>query len=221
LKTYCIIPARGRSKRIPYKNIAKINGIPLLEWTIKHSLESDEIKKTYVSTDALYIKDLAEKCGAIVIDRPSELCTDTSQSEEAVNHWLDVLGNDKPDIIVMMQCTAPFRETSQIDTGIRKLIYEKADSLFFASELGKWIWSNDNKPLNYDYKKRIMTQEKEWELIECSDYIFTYDLFKKTGLRLGGKIINQKVSKYVAIDVDDNIDLVVARSVAKYLNLKP
>lgn len=220
MKVYSIIPARGGSKRVPYKNIAEINGISLLEWTLKHSLECSYIDRTYVSTDALYIKEVAKQHGTYIIDRPLELCGDKSSSEEAVKHWLDIL-DEKPDIIVMMQCTAPFRDKNQIENGINKLISEKADSLYYGAELGRWIWTRDNKPINYDYKHRIMTQDKDWELIECSDYIFTYDLFESTGLRLGGKIIHEKVSKFATIDIDDIYDLRIAQSIGKELNLKP
>jgi len=220
MKVFSIIPARGGSKRIPYKNIAKVNGVPLLEWTIKHSLNSEMINKTFVSTDALYIKDVAGKSGAIVIDRPKELCGDKSSSEDAVRHWLDTL-DDKPDIIVMLQCTAPIRDKNQINNGIKKLIKKKSDSLFFASDLGRWIWTKDNKPINYDYTNRIMTQDKDWELVECSDYIFTYNLFNTTGLRLGGKIIHEKVSKLATLDIDDKTDLCIVQAIAKELNLKP
>ena len=39
-KTIIIIPARGGSKRIINKNLVSINGIPLIDYTIKHALDS-------------------------------------------------------------------------------------------------------------------------------------------------------------------------------------
>jgi CMP-N-acetylneuraminic acid synthetase len=35
MKIIAIIPARGGSKSIPNKNIKKLNGIPLINYTIK------------------------------------------------------------------------------------------------------------------------------------------------------------------------------------------
>ena len=46
---YSLIPARSGSKRIKDKNLLKINGKTLLEISIKHSLKTKEIHKTFVS----------------------------------------------------------------------------------------------------------------------------------------------------------------------------
>ena len=74
-----------------------------------------------------------------------------------------------------MQCTSPFRQKGIIDNAIKKMIKEKADSLFFGHSIERWLWKN-NKPINYDYKKRPMTQDKQWDIdIEGGDYIFTMD----------------------------------------------
>ena len=47
--TTVVIPARGGSKRIPEKNLADLNGRPLISYAIESSLKvTDEV---YVSTD--------------------------------------------------------------------------------------------------------------------------------------------------------------------------
>ena len=48
---YSFIPARKGSKRIPNKNIKKLNGIPLINYTINHCLKSKFINKTFVSSN--------------------------------------------------------------------------------------------------------------------------------------------------------------------------
>ena len=39
-KILAVIPARGGSKRVPMKNIRKIAGKPLIEWTILEAKKS-------------------------------------------------------------------------------------------------------------------------------------------------------------------------------------
>ena len=51
MSIYCLIPARGGSKRIKNKNLLKIKGKPLINHTIKHALNSKKINKIFVSTD--------------------------------------------------------------------------------------------------------------------------------------------------------------------------
>ena len=46
-----IIPARGGSKGIPRKNIADVNGKPLLAYTIEAALRSKYINMVAVSSD--------------------------------------------------------------------------------------------------------------------------------------------------------------------------
>ena len=49
---YGIITARGGSKSIPNKNIKKINGKPLIYYSIATSLKSKLIDRTIMSTDS-------------------------------------------------------------------------------------------------------------------------------------------------------------------------
>ena len=58
MKTISIIPARGKSKSIPSKNIRKMCGVPLIAYTIKQSLGSKYIDETIVSTEDESIKQI-------------------------------------------------------------------------------------------------------------------------------------------------------------------
>ena len=71
MKFVGIIPARGGSKGIKNKNLIKINGKPLIYWTIKSAKESKFLKNFYVSTDSIKIKKVALSYGCKVIDRPN------------------------------------------------------------------------------------------------------------------------------------------------------
>ena len=48
----CIIPARKGSTGLPNKNIKKLAGNPLIEWTLEAALKSRLISKIVVSTDS-------------------------------------------------------------------------------------------------------------------------------------------------------------------------
>ena len=86
MRTVSLLPARGGSKGIPNKNIASLNGKPLIYYAIQASLNS-ESQETWVSTDNDEIKRVSIECGARVIDRPAEISKDYSQSEEALLHF--------------------------------------------------------------------------------------------------------------------------------------
>ena len=77
-KILAITLARGGSKEVKNKNIRKINGKPLICYTIKEALKSKLIDKYIVSTDSPVIKKISLKYGAEVpFLRPKEFSTET------------------------------------------------------------------------------------------------------------------------------------------------
>jgi CMP-N-acetylneuraminic acid synthetase len=60
-KVLCIIPARAGSKGIPGKNIKKIEGQPLICWTINQALKSRLLDKVIVSTDGEEIAEISRR----------------------------------------------------------------------------------------------------------------------------------------------------------------
>ena len=61
---WTIIPARKGSKRIENKNIIKINGHPLIAFSITNSIHIREIKKTLVLTNCKKIIKISKNYGA-------------------------------------------------------------------------------------------------------------------------------------------------------------
>ena len=73
----CVICARKGSKQVKNKNIKKINGKPLISWSIEQAIKSKLFYKVYVSTDSKKIAQIAKKSGAEVpFLRPSRLSND-------------------------------------------------------------------------------------------------------------------------------------------------
>ena len=61
LKILAIIPARGGSKSVPRKNIRKLNGKPLIAYTIEAANEiKDNFHKIIVSTDDEEISEISK-----------------------------------------------------------------------------------------------------------------------------------------------------------------
>jgi CMP-N,N'-diacetyllegionaminic acid synthase len=48
----CIVPARSGSKGLQNKNIRKLAGKPLIQWTLDQAIKSKLISKIVVSTDS-------------------------------------------------------------------------------------------------------------------------------------------------------------------------
>lgn len=108
-----IIPARGGSKGIPFKNIKPLNGKPLLVWSVESALSATNISKVIVSTDDAKIAKIAQQSGAEVAIRPAALAADYSKTIDVLYyHWLEL---GKPSEIMTLQPTSPIRSQGLID----------------------------------------------------------------------------------------------------------
>lgn len=218
LKIISIIPARGGSKGIPDKNIINIGGKPLIRWSIEQSLKSKLINYTFVSTNDNQIAKVARKCGAEVIHRPEELCTDESSSESALLHALNYLEENNrgiPDYVVFLQATSPLRKPDDINNAILQMVLDDADSLFSGSRFDDFLfWEKDNDKLisvNFNYKNRGRRQDRLPQYVENgSIYIFKPNILFSNNNRLGGKISIFDMEFWQSWEVDtlEDIDLI-------------
>ena len=136
MKKYRILAitlARGGSKSIRKKNIYKINGKPLLYYTIKEAKKSKLITRYLVSTDDKEIKAIAEKYGAEApFLRPKNLSGDKASAAKADLHalkWAEKNERKKYDFIVELMSTNPLKTYKDIDNVLKKIIKTKAESV--------------------------------------------------------------------------------------------
>src|SRR5207253_924585 len=89
-----VIPARAGSKGLPGKNIKPLGGLPLIGWTIRAARESQELTKSWVSTEDQEIARVARDMGAEVpFLRPAELAQDDSSIFAVLQHAVKELAS--------------------------------------------------------------------------------------------------------------------------------
>lgn len=136
-----IIIARGGSKGIPRKNIKPLLGKPLIYYTIEAGKSSRLLDRLIVSTEDKEIADIARSYRAEVpFMRPLELALDDTPSLSVLQHaisFMEQMGYFYPDIIVLLEPTAPLRRAEHIDQGIRKILDTNADSVISVCPLEK------------------------------------------------------------------------------------
>ncbi len=117
-----LIMAKEGSLGLPGKNIWRIKGRTLLGWTIYDAQRSKLVDKIFVSTNGEKIAKVAQKAGADVIGRDSELAKN-EKFLEAVDQAVTYIKNKYPDleIIAIPQCVVPFRDPDIFDRCINFL----------------------------------------------------------------------------------------------------
>ena len=140
-----IIPAKLDSTRLHQKNIQKIKGKSLIEYTIDYALKSKYIKDIIVSTESQEIKDICIKNydNILVYNRPPHLLGDA----DTMDVYVDIVQNQfkeyKEDIIpkkathiVGLQPDHPDRN-SNLDEFIDYFERKEYDDLVTVAENGE------------------------------------------------------------------------------------
>lgn len=125
-KVLALIPARSGSKSVVHKNIRKINGKPMMAYSIEHAQASKYINRIIVSTDSEEYAAIAREYGAETpFIRPAEYATDTALDIDVFDHALNYLKDTEnyiPDIVVQLRPTYPFRDAEDIDAMIQMML---------------------------------------------------------------------------------------------------
>lgn len=137
-----VIPARGGSKGIPRKNLARFRGQPLVSHSVRHGLEAESVTRVVVSTDDPEIAEVARRAGAEVpFLRPAELAADDVLDLPVFVHVLERLAEGEgyaPDAVVHLRPTTPHRRPAWIDAAVAALFAtEAADSVRSVSPPGE------------------------------------------------------------------------------------
>lgn len=86
-----VIPARGKSKRIPRKNIRLLADIPIIGIVLNRLKDTRLFERIIVSTDDKEIASIASKYDAEVVIRPDCLSDDFISYRFAISHCLQEL----------------------------------------------------------------------------------------------------------------------------------
>ena len=219
MNVLAVIPARGGSKGIPLKNLQTIEGKPLVAHTISHAQQSDLINRIVVNTDHDEIASAAEQYGANVLRRPEEMGSDTSEVDPlliwTVNE-IEKTESIKIDIVVLLYPTAPLRNVSAIDRGIRMVAEEGFDSVLSLYRDSAYLWKTSGDtaaPTNYVPAERAPRQLEGWNQWGENKalYVMKRDLLLDTECRLGGRIGYVEMSRNESIDIDEPDDLELCR----------
>jgi CMP-N-acetylneuraminic acid synthetase len=224
------IPGKTASVGLPGKMFKKIGENSLLEWTLLAAAKSKYIDEIIVSSsdDKVFeiFNNFASKNAAKdyrYIQRPVDLCSATSKTEEAIKH----LFSNYPyysdfDYFIMLQATSPARRNNLIDRCFDKMIESNADSLLTVSACTPFFWidnccNKDNKfKPTYNLINRPMRQELSEKDFYYHDngnvYITKVSSFLKSKCRLSGKIEIFPTDKTESLQIDNIEDFVMMES---------
>jgi CMP-N,N'-diacetyllegionaminic acid synthase len=228
LKTLGLITARGGSKGVPKKNLRSLNGRTLIERTVTAAREAAFLNRVVLSSEDAEIIAAAITLGCEVpFIRPGHLSTDAAKSIDVVRHALVTL-DEVFDLIVVLQPTSPLRAPEDIDGAVRLCIESGAPACVSVVDAEKppyWIYTLDSASrlgtVLPDGANRTRRQDlPETFAINGAVYVARSEWIMNSDSFVGPDTVGYVMPKERSVDIDSEIDLVVAEAMERYITLR-
>ncbi len=206
-KVVGLIPLRGGSRAIPYKNIKPMAGKPLAYWVAKAAAEARNIDEVYVSTDDPQIKEAVTGfgLGLHVVDRPKELADDKTTTDAVMLHFMEQVPDF--DTLITLQATSPLTSAEHIDEALEQFDAGGHDSMLTGVRSKRFVWHDNGTPHNYDYRNRPMRQDFPGSIVENGAfYITKKEILEREKNRLGGNIGIYVMPEVTEVELDEPED---------------
>jgi CMP-N-acetylneuraminic acid synthetase len=220
-KIVAFVFARGGSKQIPKKNLALIDGKPLLQLSIELAKKVDAIDEIVVSTDCDEIASMAKLFGASVpFKRPLELATDTSSEFEAWKHAVNYFRENGRtlDVFLSLPTTAPLRSVADIELCIYAFCKYEPDVLVTMTDAQRNPVFNIARQNNDGYLKLAIdgvysTRQSAPTFYDLTTvaYMSTPKFILENNHIFDGNVMGVKIPAVRGLDIDNQLDLEFAR----------
>lgn len=217
------LPIRKGSQRVKNKNTRPFAGIEggLVKLKLEQLLESKKIDQIVLSTnDEISIaiaKDLdASESKIKVIQRPEELCLDSTPLSELIKYVPTIITEGH---ILWGHATTPFA-TAEVYDQIVDLYFKKLgegfDSLISTMELQNFILNSEAKIINYEHTDGKWPRTQDLPVLyEVNHAVFmvSRDIYLNNSDRIGSKPYLYTQNKIESFDIDWEEDFLIAEAI--------
>lgn len=211
MKTVAFVPIKLNNQRTPGKNTKKFkDGVALITVFLKTLVQVEGIDEVYVFCSDPAIKEYMID-GVKYLNRPNYLDTQTATPQDIIREFSNIV---EADVYAVCHCTSPFVTKEHFEECINAVKSGKYDSSFTAERLQHLMWTEDNKPLNFDPTNVPRTQDLPVYYNEVSAaYVFKKEVFIQYNRRVGINPYITEVSGVECIDIDYPEDFEIADAI--------
>jgi len=149
---YAMIPARIGSQRLKYKNLALINGKPMIYYAIESAKKSKLFKKIILNSDHPIFEKIAKRYNIEFYLRPRKLGSSNIKSDDVVSDFIHKY--NELETLVWVNSIAPFQTGLDIKNCIKFFFKNKYDSLITTTPFQLHGLYN-GKPINFNKNKKF------------------------------------------------------------------
>lgn len=222
MKIIALIPANGEVIGSQKRNLALIDGIPLLKFTIDYAKKCKEISKIVVLTNDMEIYKFSKENGADVITLPDQLSAKGTVIKNVLRYAIEVLKQKEnyiPDLAVFLEATHPFRGKEWLENMIKLVAENMCDQIFISKAEKDNFWKfNEYGDLEFLGKEQDSVREKKQpiykEMAGLGSVMKTEVLMSDE--RLGKNVGMVPISGiYSVVDIKTEEDLFIAEQIYK------
>lgn len=218
LNIIAMIPARIGSTRLKMKNLALINGKPLIYYAIEAAKTSGVFNKVVLNSDNEIFAEIAKRYDVEFYRRPVALGSSTTKSDAVV---YDFMSKHPSDVLAWTNPTSPLQTGNEVKEVINYFVKEGFDTLITTkSEQVHCVYQD--KPVNFRMEE-IFAQTQDLEPVQSFVYSIMMwrsktfmDAYEKRGHALFcGKVGYYPVGKKASLIVKTEEDLLLADFIMK------
>jgi len=209
LRVVCVVPARGGTDSVPYLNIKRLGDRPLLAHTLDAAKGAATVDRVVVSTDDPRVAEVARAHGGEVpFLRPKDLAADIPSLKPVIVHAVREIEKtgDRPDIVVVLQATSPFREAEAVDQAVDRLVSGGYDTVLSVTEDRTLNWRAADGMLAPLFRKEGRREEQEPVYKENGAVVAlrraVLDATSRFGERVGYLVLDKRAA-FTVHDLED------------------
>lgn len=225
-----VITARSGSKSILHKNLQKVSGRSLLEWTAAAISRTPGLEHSLISTDSNEYAKAVQSYGVLYpFQRPKEISSDKSVDADVFRHLSDWLISQKslPSYFVHFRPTTPFREPKVLHEALEfflnnsenytamRSVHEMSESAYKCFEINR----GNQLVKVFSRESHIDSSNNPKEAFPRTFFpngyidVIKVDYFLDTGLLHGDNVLAFRTEP--ALEIDSTQELEFARLIAE------
>lgn len=226
-----LVGARAGSRRLPGKNMAKLGGRPLVDWTLTAADEAWReglLCATYLSSDDPQVLARAHTSSAYPLRRPSELAGDLTKDVEWVEHALEQDGGSW-DAVMILRPTSPFRQLAEIRQAVElweqnpeatvrsvRKVSEHPGKMWQIHRDGGW--ADELNSQDHDGPTQLLKPADLY--VQCGAIDIVPVSRIEEGILAPYAIVPLILEMPAALDINDRWDLLAARAIVEHGELE-
>ena len=218
MNVVAMVPARMGSERLKMKNLALLNGKPLISYAIEAAKASGAFNRVVLNSEGAVFERVAQRYGVDFYLRPEELGSSDTKSDSVVYDFMEQIPSD---VVAWVNPIAPLQPPEEIREVIDYFSREGLDSLITVeNQQVHCIYRGE--PVNFQVDEIFA---KTQDLTPVQPFVYSImmwrtrpfmETFQRDGYALlCGKLGYFPVGKRSSLIIKTDEDLMIAESILK------